>query len=82
MDKEYILEKINEPNYKPMNLDEIGEQWDLSKDDKLIVEKNILELMADGLIYSTKKGRYISIKEKGLMLGTISTNEKGFGFFQ
>ncbi len=82
MDKGYILEKINEPDYKPMNLDEIGELWELSKDDKPIVEKIILELITDGLLYTTKKGRYISIKEKGLMLGTISTNEKGFGFFQ
>lgn len=82
MDKEYILERINKKEYKPMNLDEIGELWELSKDDKLIVENLILELMADGLIYLTKKGRYLSIKEKGLMLGTISTNEKGFGFFQ
>jgi ribonuclease R len=82
MDKDYILEKINAADYKPMNLDEIGELWELSSDDKLIVGKIIDDLMIEGLIYTTKKGRYISIKEKGLMLGTISTNEKGFGFFQ
>ena len=82
MDKEYILEKINDIEYKPMTLVEMAEQWELSAEDKLIVENIINELMLEGLLYTTKKGRYISIKEKGLMLGKISTNEKGFGFFQ
>lgn len=82
MDKEYILEKINTKDYKPMNLDEMAELWGLHNEDKLILESLMKEMLVDGLVYSTKKGRYISIKEKGLMLGTISTNEKGFGFFQ
>lgn len=82
MDKEYILEKINTKDYKPMNLDEMAESWGLPAEDKPILENLVKELLSDGLLYSTKKGRFISIKEKGLMLGTISTNEKGFGFFQ
>lgn len=82
MDKEYILEKINTKDYQPMNLDEMTESWGLAAEEKPILESLVKELLTDGLLYSTKKGRYISIKEKGLMLGTISTNEKGFGFFQ
>ncbi len=82
MDKEYILEKINSSDYKPLNLEEMFEMWDISKEDKPIIE-NILEtLIESGLLYTTKKGRFISIKDKGIMLGKISTNEKGFGFFQ
>lgn len=82
MDKEYILEKINTKDYKPLSLDEMSESWGLSSDEKPILESLLKDLLSDGLVYSTKKGRFISIKDKGFMLGIISTNEKGFGFFQ
>ncbi|MDD2371369.1 MAG: ribonuclease R [Firmicutes bacterium] len=82
MDKEYILEKINSSDYKPMNFAEMVDKWDISNEDKPIFETVLESLIASGLVYTTKKGRFISIKDKGIMLGKISTNEKGFGFFQ
>lgn len=82
MDKEYVLEKINDNSYQPLNFEEIIEQWGVSNEEKPIVETILNSLVELGLLYTTKKGRYISIKEKGIMLGKISTNEKGFGFFQ
>ncbi len=82
MDKEHVLEQINDKTYQPLNFEEMVDMWNITKDEQPILETILNSLIELGLLYTTKKSRYKSIKDKGFMLGKITTNEKGFGFFQ
>lgn len=82
MDREYILEKINSRDYQPLTEEAMAEAWGLLDIDKMILGSILEDLVKDGLIYRSKKEKYISMREKGFLTGTLSTNEKGFGFFK
>lgn len=82
MDKEYLQVQINQKDYEPLNLNEMMVQWSIDSGEAQILEELLGELVRDGQLFLSKKGRYLSIREKGLLAGTLSTHEKGFGFFK
>lgn len=82
MDKEQVYEIINQKEYHPLSYEEMLENWQVKKTEELILKEFLSKLTAEGLIYMSKKRKYISIREKGYKIGRISTNEKGFGFFK
>lgn len=82
MDKQYVLDKINQPHFKPMTTDQLLDYFEVSSEDRAIFLDLLTELKNEGMLFLSKKGRYASIRDKGLYLGVLNTNEKGFGFFK
>lgn len=82
MDKGSILEKINDKGYTPMTMGEMAQAWDIPREERFILDELLEELIQEGQIFLTKKQRYLSISEKGLLAGKISRNAKGFAFFR
>ncbi|MCI0502723.1 MAG: ribonuclease R [Fusobacteria bacterium] len=80
MDKEQLYFNINQKDYLPLTYEEMLKAWKIEKADELLLQEYLAELVKDGLIYLSKKHKYISIREKGLKTGRLYTNEKGFGF--
>lgn len=82
MDKGSILAKINEKGYTPMTMGEMAQAWEIPREERFILDELLEELVQEGQIFLTKKQRYLSMAEKGLIAGRISRNAKGFAFFR
>lgn len=82
MDKEQVYEIIDQKEYQPLSYKEMLDNWNIGKREELILKGFLIELTAEGLIYMSKSGKYISINKKGYKIGRIFTNGKGFGFFR
>ena len=82
MEKEYIIEQVNGRDYAPLTEEQMAEAWDLGELDRMLLSDFLGELVREGQVFRTRKGKYISVREKGFLSGTVSTNEKGFGFFR
>lgn len=82
MDRAYLLDRINTPEYHGMTIDELMVEWGIETEDKPLLLEILTGLVRDGLLFLSKKRRYISMREKGYLIGTLSTHERGFAFFR
>lgn len=48
----------------------------------LDVAELLSEMESQGLVFESKNGFYMTIEDAGLIVGTLRTNEKGFGFVE
>lgn len=80
--KEKLLAFISSENYIPLKADEISVLLDVPKSDFNELIKLLDELVFEGKIYVTKKGKYISTENNAqVSAGILSCNSaKGFGF--
>lgn len=81
MIKEKLYEFICDDMYKPMRLKDIRFLLQVSDDDKRKVDTALSELIDEGKIMLTPKGKYQKMDSK-LLVGTFVSNKKGFGFVQ
>jgi len=77
--KSKLYDFICDDMYKPMRLKDIRFLLQVSDDDKKRVEEALNELISDGKIVLTPKGKYKKLDDN-LLVGTYIGNKKGFGF--
>ena len=79
--KEKIINVMND-KYEALDVIEINDLLELSTPEDLNRLNNFLnELVNEGIVYKTKKNKYILFKNcPNLKSGVISINKKGFGF--
>lgn len=81
--RERILEIINEDDYKPMTINEFKEATDShNSDDFKEMVKVMVSLEDSGIVYRTKKDKYMKVSESNLVKGTLSMHKRGFGFLR
>lgn len=81
--RERILEIINENDYKPMTINEFKEATDShNSDDFKEMVKVMVSLEDSGIVYRTKKDKYMKVSESNLVKGTLSMHKRGFGFLR
>ncbi|MDD6327699.1 MAG: ribonuclease R [Eubacteriales bacterium] len=77
--KEKLYGFICDDQYKPMRLKDIRFLLQVSDSDKKRVEDALNELISEGKITVTPKGKYKKLDDN-LLVGTYIGNKKGFGF--
>lgn len=79
--KKIILELMHDKTYVPMKFKELVVILNVHKEDKKLLDLVLSELVNEGKIILTKRGKYSLPKEEyvqGLFIG----NERGFGFVE
>lgn len=77
--KQLVLDLILSDNYKPLKFKELAYVLQASDKDKEFLLTILNELMVDGKIIQTPKGKYKKMDED-LLSGSYIGNKKGFGF--
>lgn len=78
--KQVILEMMKNPNYVPMKIKEIIMVLQIPPSDRPELEEIIGELIAEGKIIRTKRGKFAVPQTYNLVAGTFQGHPKGFGF--
>ncbi|PJI07628.1 MULTISPECIES: ribonuclease R [Clostridium] len=78
--QESILEFMRKQAYKPMNIKELSEAFDVKKADYKIFKKLLKDMSKEGLIIKNRTDHYGVPEKMGLITGTLQGNAKGFGF--
>lgn len=79
--KKVICDLVNDPIYVPMKEKELAMLLRVEKEDREEFSAILQELLAEGKITLTLKGKYMKSNGK-LMVGTFISNAKGFGFVE
>ncbi len=77
--KEIVLDIINSPNYSPMKAKEIAMVLNVPKEDRPALDMVLNELLAEGKISVSKKGKYDKLGGN-LVVGEFIANPNGYGF--
>ena len=77
--KTTILELINDKNYKPLKQKELAFLLQVSSEDREEFRSILAELVSEGKIIITKRGKYQSLSDI-TKIGTFMGHYKGFGF--
>lgn len=77
--KQMIYDFMCDDMYVPMKIKELSIVLGVSKQDRPVLERILTELMGEGKIEITKRGKYQKSQVK-LLVGTFTSHPKGFGF--
>ena len=77
--KQIISDIINDDNYIPMKIKELAIVLNVPKENREDLEEVLKELLAEGRISVSKKGKY-GKPSGNILVGTYEGNAKGFGF--
>lgn len=78
--RECIIEILNDTLYKPMDEKELIEAAGIERKQVGEFLSYLDELEEEGLVYKTKKKRYVLPEKVGLVAGKLVRNKKNFGF--
>ncbi len=79
--KKVICDLVKDPLYVPMKEKELASFLQVAKEDREKLREVLQELLAEGKLMLTAKGKYM--KSNGSVLtGTFISNAKGFGFVE
>jgi len=78
--RESIIEILNDTLYKPMDERELLETAGIERKQAGEFLSLLDELEAEGMVYKTKKNRYVLPEKVGLVAGKMVRNKKNFGF--
>lgn len=78
--KEKVLRFLSEKSYMPLNFEELCTVLDVPKEDHKELDRILNELIEEGKVVKSKKGRYASAEKMGYVTGVVVGNKKGFGF--
>lgn len=79
--KKVICDLVKDPLYVPMKEKELAMFLQVEREDREELRRVLQELLAEGKLMLTSKGKYM--KSSGRMLtGTFISNAKGFGFVE
>lgn len=79
--KKVICDLVNDPVYVPMKERELAMLLQVSKEDREEFRRILQELLAEGKLMLTVKGKYMKSNGK-VLTGTFISNSKGFGFVE
>lgn len=77
--KKKIKDVIYSPEYKPMKYKELAFLFQLKDEDKPVLSQILNELMQEGFIMKTPRGKFQKL-DSGIVCGTFTGNNRGFGF--
>lgn len=77
--KQMIYDFMCDDMYVPMKIKELSIVLGVSKQDRPVLERILTELIGEGKIEITKRGKYQKSQVK-LLVGTFTSHPKGFGF--
>ncbi|MGN0153084.1 MAG: ribonuclease R family protein [Lachnospiraceae bacterium] len=77
--KKKILQVINDKHYKPLKQKELAFLLQVQPEDKEEFREIMAELVKDGKVFLTKKGKYQSLSDV-TKIGMFIGHQKGFGF--
>lgn len=81
--KKVILDLMEEDFYVPMKEKELAVMLQVSKEDRAELNRILNELLAEGKLSITKKGKFIKAKDSDReLIGTFISHPKGFGFVE
>ncbi len=81
--KKVILDLMEDEFYVPMKEKELAVMLQVSKEDRNELNRLLNELLAEGKISITKKGKFVRAKHSDKLLeGTFISHPKGFGFVE
>ena len=81
--KKVLLDLMGEEFYVPMKEKELAVMLQVSKEDRAELNKILNELLAEGKLSLTKKGKFIKAKHSDKeLIGTFISHPKGFGFVE
>lgn len=81
--KKIILELLEQEFYVPMKEKELAVMLQVSKEDRDELNRIMNELLAEGKVTLTKKGKFIRAKHtEENLVGTFISHPKGFGFVE
>lgn len=75
-----IIDFLENTATRALSSEEIVAALNLENEDIVTALRTLRELEEKGILIQNKRGKYNSSKRKGLVIGTISINSKGFGF--
>lgn len=79
--KKLICELVEEEFYVPMKEKELAIMLRVEPEDKPVFKQILQELLAEGRLQISKRGKY-SKPETTVLIGTFISNKKGFGFIE
>lgn len=80
--KELLIDLMNHEDYKPMKIKELAIILGLSKEEKKELDEILRELIKEGKIVLTKRGKYMINHEPEKIVGRFVAHQKGFGFVE
>ena len=80
--KNKICAYIGTDDYLPLNRDELSVLLDVPKNDRPLFKAIIDELIKEGKILETKKGKLVPLSFHSIVRGTFISNARGFGFVE
>lgn len=79
--KKIIMELMEDKTYVPMKFKELAVVLNVKKEDRPLLDSVLSELLEEGKIIVTKRGKYMVPKET-YMEGRFISHERGFGFVE
>ncbi len=79
--KKIILELMKDKTYVPMKFKELVIVLNVKKEDRALLDIVLSELISEGKIVLTKRGKYM-IPQEEYIQGLFISNERGFGFVE
>jgi len=80
--KKLVLDLIKDDAYRPMKIKEIATILQVNVEDREILEEILNQLIQEGKILRTKKGKYVLPQSIMMIVGKFIANPKGFGFVE
>jgi ribonuclease R len=78
--REKLLALLREPDYRPLDRNEIARAIDAKGSDRVNVRRTLGELEHAGEIARIRKNRYVLPSEADLVTGKLSIHQAGYGF--
>jgi ribonuclease R len=81
--KKVIMDLVESDFYVPMKEKELAVMLQVSKEDRNELNRLLNEMLAEGKLSLTKKGKFIKAKKSDKeLIGTFISHQKGFGFVE
>ncbi len=78
--KKVLLEFMREKAYKPMDIQELAQVFNIEKNEYKSFKKVLKTMEREGLIIRTRADKFGLPKKMGLVAGKISVHQRGYGF--
>ncbi|PKM96375.1 MAG: ribonuclease R [Firmicutes bacterium HGW-Firmicutes-1] len=80
--KKLVFDLIKDEEYKPMKIKEIATMLQIKAEDRETLEDVLNDLIKEGKVIKTKKGKYVRPQSVMMIVGKFIANPKGFGFVE
>lgn len=78
--KQALLSFMREQAYKPMDIQELAQVFDINKEEYKDFKKTLKAMEKEGIILRTKADKFGLPEKMGLVTGKLQVHQKGFGF--